>query len=247
MSRLQVITGGGGNTLDIIIPDKLNKYKENTKGLWLLHDKFGTSVDWPGFSQIEFFAEDHNFIIVCLSCGDASYTDWKDGFEWETYLTEEIWKYVHGLIPMLSERPEDNYLCGCARGGFGAIKFALAHWDKFGFAAAFSPDNSTIKRYLKGEEVQFGDRMYGSIDQAVKSNDNLEYAAECLAKSNEKLPEIYIACGFNNSAYECSVEMREMLFCKNYAVIWKESDSDGGWIFYNEQIKKLLDYIEGCD
>lgn len=242
MSRLQVIIGGAGIKLDILIPDTIRTYQENTKALWLLHDQGGSSTDWLAYSQVELFADEHRVIVVSMSCGDGTCTDWKEGICWESHITKEIWEKVHSMIPMLSERPEDNAICGVGRGGFGAIKFALRYPEKYALGVAFNPDDMLIQDYLAGREIPFGDRIYGSPEKAKNSYDCLETAVT-IAGAADRKPEIWIFASQNSKRYSRACELRKLLVKHGYVCRWSESP-EAGWKMYNCGIESVLASID---
>lgn len=240
--RIEVITGGISITLDAVLPDKWRKYKvENARCMWLLHDKFDASGDWISFTQAEIFAEDHDLALLCPSANSARYNNWLNGCSWQTFLTEELWEYVHEMLP-ISRNPKDNALFGYGRGGFGALKFALTNPERFGAACAVSYNDSFVTGYINGLPGSSGKFKsgYPPPEEVAVSQENILWLARQFVQNGKPRPPVYLACAMEEKTYPRSVEIRDTLLALGYDVIWEEQNIAGGWRFCNEQLEKAM-------
>ena len=243
--RIEMITGGTSITMNIIMPEKWHKYKmENAKVLWMLHDKFDTSSDWISFTQAEIFAEEHEIVLVCPTMNSARYNDWINGCRWQTYFTEELYEYVHEMLP-LSKKPEDNILFGFGRGGFGALKYLLTCPDKYGCAYSVSYDDGFVQNHIKNSKApaKFFNG-YASPEEVEKSPENISWLAEYYKKNNESLPVIYLAYAKDSDMYERNLEIKELLINLGYDINCDEADGNSSWNFCNTQLEKALNLID---
>jgi putative tributyrin esterase len=140
--HLQMQMGMTSEEVDVLAPyyglreaatgiSKEEFYGKKFKCLWLLHGLGGTSQDWLSYSQIELFAEEKGIFVICPGAGSGFYTDCPQGDKWETRIMTEVWNYVHTMFPLMSDKPEDNFVAGLSMGGYGAMRYALRHSDKF--------------------------------------------------------------------------------------------------------------------
>lgn len=249
--QLQMIS----EEVDILVPcygikeagtgiSKEDFYAQKFKCLWLLHGLGGVSADWFRFSMVEVFAEEKNIFVICPEARSSFYTDCPQGDNWETRITEEIWDYLHTIFPMMSDRPEDNLVAGYSMGGYGAMRYALAHPDKFGYGIALSGGLNVPQRYAEGESINGHlDQSFGARETVVGSRYDLYVLAEELMKKGQTLPSIYMACGTQDWEYRPNHAFYEYLKDLGINVSWDEGDYGHEWRFWNEQIEKALNKV----
>jgi putative tributyrin esterase len=219
-------------------------YGKKFKCLWLLHGMGGTASDWISCSQIELFAEEKSIFVVCPYAGDGFYTDCPQGDLWETRLMGDVWDYLHTLFPLMSEAREDNFVAGLSMGGYGAMRYALTHPDKFCFGASLSGGLNVPQRFAEGENINgHMERSFGPPDKVVSSNYDLYVAAKNLKESGIPLPKLYISCGTKDWEYKPNMAFRDYLKEMGYAVTWDQGDYGHEWRFWNEQIEKVLNIV----
>ena len=82
-------------------------------------------------------------IIVMPDCmtryGGSQYVDSVATGNYETYLVDELVPFIDSALPTLSAR-EHRALAGKSSGGFGALRLAMRHPDKFAAVACHSGD-----------------------------------------------------------------------------------------------------------
>lgn len=216
-------------------------YGQKFKCIWLLHGLGGVSKDWLSYTMMEVFAEEKEVFVICPEGRSGYYTDCPSGDDWETRITEEVWDYLHQLFPMMSEKPEDNMVMGNSMGGYGALRFALCHPEKFGFGAPLSGGLNVPQRYAEGETINGHlDQAFGPRDEVNGSKYNLYKCAEELLESGKKKPELYIACGTQDWEYKPNKNFYEFLKAKGFQVTWAEGDYGHEWRFWNEQCELAL-------
>ena len=253
---IEVCVGMESTQVEMLVPYyteqvKLSGYTEDEfynrkfKCLWLLHGLGGTCRDWIYYTQIETFAEEKNLFVICPSGGDGFYVDGPKGcgHNWETLIMETVWTYLHRLYPMMSDRPEDNIVAGLSMGGHGAMRYALKHPDKFGWAGVFSAGVNMPQRFAEGEN--FNNRLqlvFGEPETVSGGPYDLFKAAKDLKESGAVLPKIFMACGTKDWEYEPNQEFRDYLRKLGYEVSWDEAEYTHEWRFWNLEIKNVLDF-----
>lgn len=216
-------------------------YGQKFKCLWLLHGLGGVAGDWLRNTMAEVFAEEKQIFVICPEGRCGYYTDCPEGEEWETRITETVWKYLHTIFPMMSDRPEDNMVAGNSMGGYGAARFALAHPDKFGFAACLSGGLNVPQRYAEGESINGRlNQAFGKREDVVGSDYDLYVLAKRLAENSKVLPRFYISCGTLDWEYDPNSEFCNYMKALGYQVKWDEGEFGHEWRFWNAQIEKAL-------
>lgn len=214
---------------------------KSNKTLCLLHGLGGTSSDWLRYTMIEVYAREKGIFVVCPSAECGFYTDCPEGELWETRIMTDIWNYLHNLFPMMSEKREDNFVAGLSMGGYGAMRYALTHPDKFCFGASLSGGLNVPRKFAAGENIN-GCLQYafGPPEKVAGSDYDLYVVAENLKNSGNALPKLYIACGTKDWEYEPNREFRDYLEGLGFSIGWDEADYSHEWLFWDEQVEKLL-------
>jgi len=201
-----------GNTdVNIILPDRVKNYDEKYKVIWLLHGTFGDYSDWVRFTNVERYAQEHQFVVVMPSALNSMYVDWSTfsmGHNVYSMFLKELMPMVQGWLPV-SKKREDNFIAGLSMGGRGACMFAFNNPQLFGACYSMSavpydidkldPESPFYPRVLNLIN-NFGG-MEGYLDSILNLKKTLLAA--------EDLPKLYFACGTKDPiAYEDYVKFK---------------------------------------
>ncbi len=95
---------------------------------------------WTDFGAAEELTRNRPYLVVMPDAGAGTYSRLAVGGEvhdWPTFHTVEIPEFLRKTYSVSVDR-EDQLLAGLSMGGYGAMKYAAWHPDRFGAAAAFS-------------------------------------------------------------------------------------------------------------
>lgn len=259
--RIAAYVGGVSITLHILLPESWRKEPPAAgRTVWLLHDKFDDSGDWLSYTRAEQYSTRYGVALIAPSMNSARYTNWQGGAQWETYFVRDLWDYVHGMLPILSQRREDNALFGLGRGGCGALKFALLAPEQYGTVCAASYDDGFLKAGLRGGGHAFrgGATGYASPEDFAKSTDYLPGFVETYAKAGGQRPTVWMAARTGDKTYPNSLEMKDRLLGLGYDVTWVSQEGSGGrldtssggcfsdWDFGDEMLERALKFLGGA-
>src|SRR5512141_40344 len=107
------------------------------KVLYLLHGLSDDASAWQRFTSIETLANAYGLVVVMPSAGRSFYTDQPNGQNYFSYLIDELPQYLADVFNLKPAR-ENTFIAGNSMGGYGAIKAALLHPDRYAAAAIFS-------------------------------------------------------------------------------------------------------------
>ena len=201
---LQMDTG-----LTIVTPNVL---WEHYQVAYVLHGLFGNHQSWLDYSMLADYAADGNTVYIMPEVGRSFYCDMTYGFDYFTYITEEL-PEICGSLFHISAKREDTIVMGASMGGYGALKCALSKPERYGKCAAFSSCCLDLRGGLKelrengAEEyaVRFGERLvqdfraiFGEEYQWKPELDVLELAKRV---PEGKRPELYLTCGTEDGFY----------------------------------------------
>jgi S-formylglutathione hydrolase FrmB len=115
--------------------------------LFLLHGGGAVSdqTNWTAAGRAEAITDGLPLLVVMPDGGKGGwYSDWlrpdgaREGSQrWESYHVGELLPFVQQHFGTRTDRA-GTAIAGLSMGGFGAVKYAARHPDRFGFAAAFS-------------------------------------------------------------------------------------------------------------
>lgn len=221
------------------------------KTLYLLHGGGGNAQDWIRFTSIERYAQEHNIAIVMPEVGGMSfYTDMLHGYNYFTYLTEELPEIMQSIFP-LSDKREDRYVAGLSMGGYGAFKWAFRKPEFFAAAAGLS-GISLIAELFKETGFESTDPKdensilylnWGGLDKLEGSPDDTKYLIEWAAKEKLNLPALYVCIGTEDFSYEYTKRYIEYARENGIDITYEEGPGKHDWKFWDTYIQRVLDWL----
>src|SRR5438105_6350898 len=119
--------------------------REKYPTLYLLHGLSDDHTIWTRRTSIERYAAERNLAVVMPAVGRSFYQDTAGGARCWTFLSEELPAMMRSFFP-LSEKRADNFAAGLSMGGYGALRLALTHPEKFAAVASFSGALDYVRR-----------------------------------------------------------------------------------------------------
>jgi putative tributyrin esterase len=235
--------------LNIILPDpgKMGAVPlAKRKLLYLLHGLGDDASAWQRYTSIETLAAAYGLVVVMPSAGRSFYVDQPNGQKYFTYLTEELPQYLAQVFGLAPNRA-DTFIAGNSMGGYGAVKAALLHPERYAAAASLSgvlslaifsliPDDPRRQEFTS----LFGDlaRLPGS------EHDPAVWLAEA-AKNPASLPRLYLYTGRQEDIHPLSGMFHAA--CQSLGVQSEYYEEDGGhdWFLWDGHIRRFLASVLG--
>jgi S-formylglutathione hydrolase FrmB len=224
---------------------------EPFKTLYLLHGGNGSALDWIRFTSIERYAQKHQIAVVMPEVlGDSFYTDMVYGYNYYTYITEELPVIMENYFP-LSARKEDRFVAGLSMGGYGAIKWAFRKPEFFAAAASLS-GTSFIKDLFrfcgftdasKPEENSIINNCFGGIDKLEGSLDDTKYLIDLAVKEKLNLPVLYVCIGTEDCTYKFTRDYIDYAKKMGLDITYEEGPGSHSWDFWDIYIQRVLDWL----
>jgi S-formylglutathione hydrolase FrmB len=155
--------------------------------LYLLHGLSDDHTAWLRYTSIERYAAARGLAVVMPAAGRSFYADEVHGHRYWTYVSEELPRLV-GQFFRVSQEPADTFVAGLSMGGYGALKLALTHPDRYAAAASLSGalDLASIARQPDRDE------LIGLVfDHRIGPGDDLF----ALLESTPTIPPLHVSCG----------------------------------------------------
>ena len=222
---------GIATPVNIIMPENS---KEPPAVLYLLHGLSDDHSMWTRRTSIERYAESRNLAVIMPTTYRGYYTDMENGYNYWTYIAEELPKKLHSMFNISKER-DKTFAAGLSMGGYGALKLGLRQPERFKAVAAFSSAADMNVRVAVNEEHI---RVFG---KELSEENDLFRLAEKL--NRETAPKIYMWCGTEDFLYyaheKAIVEFPKM----GYDLTHSTSTGVHSWLWWDKHIQDALDWL----
>ncbi|MBQ4353517.1 MAG: esterase family protein [Clostridia bacterium] len=212
--------------------------------LYLLHGMSDDHTIWMRRTSVERYAEERGIAVVMPTTYLGWYTDMKYGYNYRTFIGDELPKICRSFFPQLSKKREDTYVAGLSMGGYGTLALALTYPETFSIAcplsAAFDPTH--LYDPAHPENTFFTD-IFGSIDEFAGSCNDLYHMAKVRKEDGSPLPALYIAVGTEDFLLADNRKMHLHLLSLGYDLIYSEKPGVHNWAFWDKEIQNVLDFI----
>ena len=244
---------GMGMSMNVVIPQKTRGNIGVTEGdtgdripvLWLLHGMSDDHTTWLRRTSVERYAEEKGLAVVMPTTYLGWYTDMYTGYNYRTFIGEELPKIVHNMFPALSDRREDNYIAGNSMGGYGALALAFTYPEQYAIAAplsgAFNP--KWLHDPNHPEKTYFTD-IYGKIEDFDGSANDLYALSAKLKQSGSPMPKIYIWCGTEDFLFSENQRMRDHLVSLGWDLTYTQTPGNHSWGYWDREIRSILNFID---
>lgn len=234
--------------IQVVLP--VEKAKPPYKTLYLLHGVLGSDRDWNDGTFIRRWAEEKKMAVVMPAGENSFYLDDAKAFRfYGRYIGEELVEMTRKMFP-LSKKREDTYLAGLSMGGYGALRNGLKYSEKFSRIAALSAalfldemqewTNDATDFFRRRD---YAESIFGDLTKVKGSDKDPVWLAESLKKERKEIPDIYMACGTEDSLLEANRRFRDQMKNLGLTLIYEEAGGGHEWDFWNCFIKKVLDWL----
>lgn len=241
-------TLGYHTNIYFILPACTHEGKAPAATLYLLHGGGGNGMDWIRYTSIERYADKYNIAVVMPEVdGSCFYADMKHGYNYFTYLTEEVVAVAEGLLPVNKE-PEKRLVAGLSMGGYGAFKWAFNRPDFFAAAANLSGISFIMDIFggngfaAKDAEDTCGPVAlnWGSLEELRGSMSDSKEWVDKAVREGTKLPKLFAAIGTEDYSYKLSCDYLQ--YCKEQGldVHYEEMPGQHEWAVWDTMIERFM-------
>ena len=214
---------------------------ELPKVLYLLHGYSDDHTIWMRRTSVERYAAEYNLAVIMPAVNHSFYTNEAQGEKYWDYVSEELPEVMHRFF-RLSKKPGDTYVAGLSMGGYGAMKLALTHPERFAAAASFSGavDVAADVDSKTGERLEGFRRVFGDPAGIRGSDNDLFHLLEKNADAPHK-PRLYVCCGTADFLYDHHLRFIPALEKHGWDVTrYEEPDTGHEWRFWDERIRFFI-------
>jgi S-formylglutathione hydrolase FrmB len=147
----------------------------------------------------------------------------------------------------VSTAREDTFVAGLSMGGYGALRLALAHPERF--AAAASLSGAVDAAELCRMRTETGDAaavrehqaMFGA-DLRIEGTDSDLFALARRA-AGPGAPRLFQYCGRQDFLYAQNLRFRDHLRALGLDLVYREDDGAHTWDRWDEWIARVLEWL----
>ena len=239
---------------DVMGPPEMQKAPVKPfKTLYLLHGYMGNCNDWILGADIQAMSQEFNIAIVMPSGNNDFYVDAPNGAKsMSKFISEELVDFTRRLLPLSHER-EDTIIGGLSMGGFGTLYNCFTHNDVFGHGIALSApmileaenlatvtDEPNFMGITKG---YYHEVFSEDFDSLPTSAFNPKVAAKLMMERGGPIPDMYIACGYNDMLREDNRSLCDYLDSIGMPYFYEEGPGTHEWAFWNPYLRRGLAHV----
>lgn len=184
-----------GNSVTVVLPqateEQIGLIDQPLDGpppvLYLLHGLSDDHTAWTRYTSIERYAAARGLAVVMPAAGRSFYANEAHGHRYWDWVSQELPRLV-GQLFRVSEAPEDTFVAGLSMGGYGALKLALTHPDRYAAAASLSGALDLVRIAQDPQRSELIGRVF---DHAVGPDDDLFALLDRAAS----VPPLHVSCG----------------------------------------------------
>lgn len=209
--------------------------------LYLLHGLSDDAAAWTRFTSIERYAARAGLAVVMPEVGRSMYADEYGGSAWFTWVTEELPDLVARTF-RVSTHPEDTYLAGLSMGGYGAIKAALHHPERYAAAASLSGvlDIAAIENSEHFTPAQLH-TLFGPNGTAVGTTDDLLHLLR--EADPATVPALYLSCGTEDELYGTNLTFQNAALEVGLTPTVEHRPGAHTWEYWDPGIARVIDWL----
>ncbi|MDD6041099.1 MAG: alpha/beta hydrolase family protein [Clostridia bacterium] len=232
----------------VLLPDEkvMKQSKEPLPVLYLLHGLSDDHTMWMRQTMVEQFARQYRLCIVMPAANRSFYMDMAHGAKYDTFIAEELPRVIETYFPVGRKR-EHRFAAGLSMGGYGAMKLGLTRPGRYAAVASLSGALDMLGNYERRKEINPDylaemDDIYGSEKQLKNGKGNLNRLADKLAKTPEKAPKMYVACGTEDFLFAAN-EGFHARYGKVFDMEYHTEPGIHNWPFWNRHIERVLAWL----
>lgn len=217
--------------------------------VFLLHGAFGGFGDWIHHSSIVQLATALGVAVILPSVENSFYQDMYIGKKYFTFITEELYPYVHYLFPLSTE---NNYTIGLSMGGYGAFYLALRRPDLFKAAVSLSGvmdlHDAYVRTIAEPEQNPFPwNAIFKDPDASVKKEANLMYLAKQLVEnpeSKKNIPALAQWCGTEDILHENNISANKEFKAMGLDIPLYLGEGAHVWSYWDKHIGDAIQWVK---
>lgn len=203
--------------------------------LYLLHGLSDDHTAWSRYTSLNRYAEAAGLAVVMPSVHRSFYSDERHGHRYWEFVSEELPEVV-GSFFRVSTRPEDTFVAGLSMGGYGAVRLALTHPDRYAAAASMSGALDIVRAMADPARAELSRRVFGD---AVAPAEDLFSLLERAAT----VPPLHLSCGTEDPLLDHTSDFAAAATAAGHDVTTDLRPGAHEWSFWDTEIQRVLAWL----
>ena len=209
---------------------------------YLLHGLSDDHTIWQRRTSIERYVAPLPLVVIMPAVQRSFYADMAHGYRYWTFVSEELPALARSFFPV-SDARADTFAAGLSMGGYGALKLALRHPDRYAAAASLS-GVTDIARVAGDAGLASDIRLVFDQPAALAgTDDDLFHLAKRVARSRGPRPRLFQACGTEDFLYADNVKFRRHAEALKLDLTYTEGPGTHDWGYWDQQIQRVLAWL----
>jgi putative tributyrin esterase len=209
--------------------------------LYLLHGLSDDCTIWTRRTAIERYASEKGIAIVMPEVRRSFYIDEALGDRYWTYVSEELPALLARTFRISTAR-EDTFVAGLSMGGYGSMKLALNHPERFAAAATFSGVMDLPELAEQGGTVehQMARRLWDGTDPHGTGDDLMGLLGDA---DPTALPPLFLDCGTEDDLVDQNRRFIDLAEQRSVDLTSRLRPGVHSWEFWDRSIQDTLDWL----
>jgi putative tributyrin esterase len=207
--------------------------------LYLLHGLSDDDSIWLRRTSIERYVAPLGLAVVMPQVHRSFYADQVHGGRYWTFLSQEL----PGLLArffQVSDRPQETFVAGLSMGGYGALKWALRHPDRFAAVASLSGVVDLARLQRHGDRPDVLDAAFGGRPVTGTDDDLLQLLDSA---DPGRLPRLFVGCGSEDPLVQDNRDFAARAVERGVRLTCRIGPGEHEWGYWDTQIRDVLDWI----
>jgi S-formylglutathione hydrolase FrmB len=204
---------------------------------YLLHGLSDDHTRWMRQTRIEAYIEQLPLIVVMPDGGRGFYTNHTNGGpKWATHITEELPAVIERYFPARQSR-DARCIGGLSMGGYGALRLALAHPERY--VSANSHSGALLGPSLARGTVSPVE-YHQILGDAFEGSDNDPRVLALRAKTGGVMPKLRIDCGTEDHLLDDNRRVHRALVEMGVEHEYVEYPGMHEWAYWDTHMREAL-------
>lgn len=205
--------------------------------MYLLHGLSDDYTIWLRRTSIERYVQDVPLIVVMPDGGRGFYSNARQGYAYDTAIAVELTDRMDRTFPTLAKR-EGRCLTGLSMGGYGALRLALTHSERF--CSAVSHSGALGFGHGWGENDRYRNDEFARIigPDPEGGPDDLYTLAAKVAPSRR--PALRFDCGVEDRLIGDNRAFHAFLDSVNIAHEYEEFPGAHEWGYWDRHVQEAI-------
>lgn len=203
--------------------------------LYLLHGLSDDHTAWNRYTAVARHAEKAGLAVVMPAVARSFYTNEAHGHRYWDFVSEELPSVVHEFL-RVTDDPSQTFVAGLSMGGYGALKLAFTHPERYAAAASLSGGLDLRSLLVPPDPRGLLDRVFGgSIDDDSDLFDLLSRASG--------VPPLYLGCGTEDPLLPGTQRMVDAATAAGIDVTVDLRPGTHEWSLWDAAIADVIDWL----